>query len=83
MKEIDHVLASVSDLDHSVSQTLSDAEEVLLTVKEYADLHRLHVQTVYSAVRYGRKLAGRVVRSSSHTIRIAVSRESIKTLKIA
>ncbi|HYE88475.1 MAG TPA: hypothetical protein VEA16_19070 [Vicinamibacterales bacterium] len=60
-----------------------EATEVLLTVKEYAALYGLHEQTVYTAIRYGRRLNGRVERPTSHAIRIAVPRESIKTLKSA
>lgn len=57
--------------------------DVLLTAKEYAELHRIHVQTVYSAIRYGHHLDGRVVRPSARAIRIAVSRESIQRLTAA
>lgn len=59
------------------------ASELRLTVKEYAARHGLHVQTVYTAIRYGRKLEGRVERPSSRTIRIVVPRESIQTLTSA
>ena len=46
--------------------------EHLLTVQEYADGHRVHIQTVYSAIRDGR-LQHRVVRVG-RAIRIDVSR---------
>lgn len=51
----------------------------LLTVKEYADLTRVHVQTVYTAIRYGR-LKLKVLRPTTRTIRICVPRESIEAL---
>ena len=51
-----------------------EADEELLTVKEYAERFRVHEQTVYSAIRYGRRLYGRVVRPAPHTVRIAVPR---------
>lgn len=58
-------------------------QEELLTVKQYADIFGLHEQTVYTAIRFGRHLNGRVERPTSHTIRIAVPRESIARLKSA
>lgn len=61
----------------------AESNEVLLTVKEYAGLYGVHLQTVYTAIRYGRRINGRVERPTSHTIRIAVPRESIKELKSA
>jgi len=48
----------------------------LLTVKEYAERHRLHVQTVYTAIRYGR-MRYPIVRGTAGkraAIRIAVPR---------
>lgn len=63
--------------------TEDSRDEVELTVKEYADLHRLHVQTVYSAIRQGNRVYGRVVRTSVRSIRIYVPRESIQARKIA
>jgi hypothetical protein len=54
--------------------------EVLLTAKQYAEHYGIHVQTVYTAIRYGRHLEGRVVRPSKRAIRIAVSRGSIQRL---
>lgn len=57
-----------------------DREE-LLTVKEYAAIFGIHEQTVYTAIRYGRRLQGRVERPSPRTIRIAVPRESIAGLR--
>jgi len=60
----------------------SQAED-LLTVKEYADLHRVHIQTVYSAIRQGHRLNGRVERPTPRTIRIAVPRGSIQRLRSA
>lgn len=47
-----------------------------LTVQEYAERFRLHVQTVYSAIRYNR-LRFSVIRAAGRSIRIAVPRESI------
>lgn len=59
--------------------------EVLLTVKQYASLLGIHVQTVYSQIRYGR-CGCRVIKVSTAPkapIRIAVPRGSINTLKYA
>jgi excisionase family DNA binding protein len=50
-----------------------------ITVKEYADLFRVHVQTVYSAVRSGR--LSHPWERVGRTIRIDVSRESIEQRK--
>lgn len=66
-----------------VEQARQADHDVRLTVKEYASWQRVHPQTVYSAIREGRRLEGRVERPSSHTIRIVVPRGSIKTLKSA
>jgi excisionase family DNA binding protein len=57
------------------------SEREWLTVKEYAEMFRVHVQTVYSAIRLGRLSHPweRVGRS----IRIDVSRESIEERKSA
>lgn len=73
----------MNDVFDDSRQEEAASEEVLLTVKEYASLKRVHVQTVYTAIRYGRRINGRVERPTSHTIRIAVSRGSIKELKSA
>lgn len=63
---------------------LDEAErEVLLSVKQYAARYGIHIQTVYTAIRLGRRLHGRVERPSEGTIRIAVPRESIITRKSA
>lgn len=51
-----------------------EVDKELLTVKQYAARFGVHVQTVYSAIRYGRRLQGAVVRPTSRTIRIAVLR---------
>ena len=59
------------------------ADGVRLTVKEYASVFGVHFQTVYSAIRHGHKLLGRVERPSSRTIRIVVPRESIEERKSA
>lgn len=56
-----------------------EADEALLTVKEYADLTRVHVQTVYTAIRYGRFVLP-VLRPTARTIRIVVPRGSIQAL---
>jgi excisionase family DNA binding protein len=53
----------------------------LLTVKEYADRHRVHVQTVYSAIRRG--LLPHPVTRVGRVIRIDVSRASIQERKSA
>jgi len=47
-----------------------------LTVKEYAEIFRLHVQTVYAAIRKGQ--INHPVERIGRTIRIDVSRENIK-----
>ena len=54
----------------------------LLTVKEYADRYRLHVQTVYASIRRG-KFKLPIVRDTDRAIRIVVSRGSIQTRKSA
>ena len=56
-----------------------DAEE-LLTVQEFADRFRVHVQTVYTAIRNNR-LRFDVIRPADRVIRIRVPRESIPALK--
>lgn len=50
-----------------------------LTVKEYAALHRVHEQTVYSAIRRG--LIHHPIERIGRSIRIDVSRESISQRK--
>lgn len=55
------------------------SESELYTVKEFAQLMRVHVQTVYSAIRYDR-FPFRVIRLKN-TIRICVPRGSIKHRK--
>jgi len=57
------------------------ADCLRLTVKEYAALYRLHVQTVYTAIRFQR-LPHAVVRIG-RAIRITVPRESIEDRKSA
>lgn len=54
-----------------------DSERLIqqsLTVQEYADRYRLHVQTVYTAIRQGHPLAGGAVveRPTPRTIRIVL-----------
>jgi hypothetical protein len=56
--------------------------DALLTVKEYAALNRVHIQTVYSSIRRG-LFPHRVERPTPGTIRIIVSRESITALPAA
>lgn len=56
--------------------------EVLLTVQEYAELHRVHTQTVYLAIKRG-QLPFRVIRATTRSIRIAVPRENVETLTTA
>ena len=73
----------MSDLDRvrdvvEASKRVERDGECWLTVKEYADLHRVHVQTVYTAIRYQR-LDERVKRVG-RAIRIVVSRASINRL---
>lgn len=56
-----------------------EAFNELLTVKEYATRYGLHVQSVYSAIRY-RRFKLPIVRLMSRSIRIKVPRESIQGL---
>lgn len=56
-----------------------DRDNELLTVKEYASRRRVHIQTVYTAIRNGR-LPYRTERIG-RSIRIVVSRESIEERK--
>jgi excisionase family DNA binding protein len=51
------------------------SEREWLTVKEYAELFRLHVQTVYTAISKG--TMPHHVQRFGRTIRIDVSRETI------
>jgi hypothetical protein len=53
----------------------------LLTVKEYACMYRLHVQTIYTAIRLNR--LPHAVDRIGRSIRIAVPRESIEGQKSA
>jgi hypothetical protein len=57
------------------------SDVVRLTVKEYADLYRLHVQTIYTAIRFGR--LDHDVERFGRAIRIVVPRESIQGRKSA
>lgn len=52
--------------------------EEWLTVKEYAALRKLHVQTVYSALRYRPERFPHPFEHVGRTIRIDVSRGSIQ-----
>lgn len=57
----------------------NDAREELLTVQEYAKRLRVHIQTVYSAIRY-KRFPYRVIRvtdAKRSPIRIVVPRGSI------
>lgn len=75
-------MSRLSETPHQLLAESSQEEQEalqLLTVKEYADLTRVHVQTVYTAIRNGR-LPQAIVRPTSRTIRIAVSRGSIQAL---
>lgn len=47
-----------------------------LTVKEYAEMFRLHVQTVYTAIR--KKQINHPIERTGRAIRIDVSRETIQ-----
>ena len=51
-------------------------KEEHLTVKEYAEVFRVHVQTVYAAIRY-KRLQHEVIHVG-RAIRIVVPRESIQ-----
>ena len=57
-------------------RALAESADEWLTVKEYADRRRVHVQTVYTAIRYGR--LQHPVDRVGRTIRINVSRGSIE-----
>lgn len=58
-------------------ESVSLTDDELLTVQEYAARFRVHVQTVYTAIRFQR-LEFRVIRTARRSIRICVPRESIK-----
>jgi hypothetical protein len=58
------------------------SEFVWLTVQEFAQWQRLHIQTVYGAIRHGR-LKYDVERATPRAIRIKVPRESIEGRKSA
>ena len=66
----------MDELDR-VKETIAQTErEEWLTVQEYADRSRLHVQTVYSAIRQNR-LPFRVVRTTgARGLRIIIPRET-------
>jgi hypothetical protein len=66
----------MDDLETRANHAIAAAED-LLTVKEYATQQRVHVQTVYTAIRQGRLRYGRVIRITDDVIRIAVPRGSI------
>jgi excisionase family DNA binding protein len=66
----------MDDLETRANHAIAAAED-LLTVKEYATQQRVHVQTVYTAIRQGRLRFGRVIRITDDVIRIAVPRGSI------
>lgn len=77
--------AQIAALIEDARQLADESDEVLLTVKEYAALLGIHVQSVYTQIRYGR-CACRVLKVSTAKkapIRIAVSRGSINTRKHA
>lgn len=71
------------DDPRSVIQSAKDEEQkaerlVYLTVKEFAELRRVHVQTVYSAIRF-KRMKYRVERpSGTNAIRIAVPQSYIR-----
>lgn len=48
----------------------------LLTVKEYAELYRVNIQTIYTAIRRGRFKLPIVRPTGGGAIRIAVPREN-------
>jgi len=55
------------------------SEHEWLTVKEYAEMFRLHVQTVYTAIR--KKQFNHPIERVGRAIRIDVSRETIPDRK--
>jgi hypothetical protein len=57
-----------------------DCGEAFLTVQEYASIFRVHVQTVYSAIRY-RRFKYEVIRPTGRSIRIIVPRGSIPNIE--
>ena len=83
MRSRDMTVAQVSDdLPHQARSILAAAErEEWLSVKEYAALRRVHVQTVYSALRYRAATFPHIVERVGRVIRIYVPRESINERK--
>jgi hypothetical protein len=71
-----------SQLDHAREEEAA-SEELLLTVKEYAALKRVHVQTVYIAIRTGRFKLRIEKPTGGRSIRIVVPRGSIQALSHA
>lgn len=65
----------------SIAARFLMSEHEQITVKEYASIFRLHIQTVYTAIRYNR-LPHHVIRVG-RAIRISVPRESINERKTA
>jgi hypothetical protein len=72
-------LMTLRDDAHQVIHQ-ADREE-WLTVKEYAYHRKVHVQTVYSALRHRPHLFPYHFERNGRTIRIDVSRESIRDRK--
>jgi hypothetical protein len=60
---------------------MSEHQDHWLTVKEYAFDRGVHVQTVYSALRYRPHLFPHQFERIGRTIRINVARESIQDRK--
>jgi excisionase family DNA binding protein len=67
--------------DEVIRESIREEErcDELLTVKQYADMFGVHIQTVYSTIRNG-TLQHHVIRIG-RTIRIDVSREIIRQRK--
>lgn len=74
----------MADLTPEAAREALDAaeREVLLTVKEYADIFRRHEQTIYRAI-YRDKLPYPIERPSGGRLLIRVPADTIKKLRAA
>lgn len=75
----------MSELEASARRLLeaADREATWLSVKEYAALRRVHVQTVYSALRYRPEAFPHPFERIGRAIRIDVSRGSIEGRRVS
>lgn len=73
---------SLDDLKADAARLLETVDrEAWLSVKEYAALRRVHVQTVYSHLRFHPQTFPHPFERVGRAIRIDVSRESIRDRK--